>query len=115
MAEVSGNTAFEDARRALELAIFRRTNRVITMSEWTGKSPQDLGNGSAAWTQMLRNSEAILVQKEYKMPVDQVSTTEATGLLSKNLLSSVRFLSDRIVKRRQNRRAPITTVQGVVT
>ena len=98
--EVASSTAFEDARCALALSIKAKSVRRIASGEWNTKKPTDFGSKVAGWTAILCGAEEILIQMGYQMKTDQITTAEAPALLSEVLLSSVRFLHDRILVRR---------------
>ncbi len=97
---VAPSTAFEDARCALAWSIFNRAGRRVANNEWITTKPTDFEAEAAAWTQTLRKAEQLLTQMGHQMPGDQITTAEATALLGEVLLSSVRFLFDRILVRR---------------
>jgi hypothetical protein len=98
--KVPSSTAFEDARCALALSIKLKTVRQIASGEWNTKKPTDFGSNVAAWTAILREAEETLIQMGYQMKTDQITTAEASALLSEVLLFSVSFLHDRILVRR---------------
>lgn len=101
--KVASSTAFEDSRCALALSIYNRTGRRIASGEWITIKPTDFGSSVAAWTAILRDAEEILTQMGHQMPTDKITTAEASALVGEVLLSSVRFLHDRISVRRLRR------------
>ncbi|GAB3344924.1 hypothetical protein [Lysobacter tyrosinilyticus] len=92
---VGESTAFEDARRALRCAIWRRHGRRVEGSAWIsstpgGDPPGDLGCNKQAWTKTLRIAASTLRSWEYTLP--EVSLDDAESVLDENFNRSVRLL-----------------------
>lgn len=94
---VSKSTAFEDARRALQCAIWRRHTRRIEGSQWLtispgGSPPGELGCNKQAWTQTLRIAARTLRDWQYSLPEPSLDNGE--DMLDEPLNRSVRLLHD---------------------
>lgn len=92
---VSSSTAFEDARRALQCAIWQRQGKKIQGPQWItvtpgGAPPEDLGCSAQAWTATLRLAAEILEGWQYELPKPSVANGDA--MLDKSLNRSVRLL-----------------------
>lgn len=92
---VKESTAFEDARRALRCAVWKRHHRTVVGGEWISKSPGGdppggLGCNKQAWKKTLEIAVGTLRTWQYTLPV--MSLADAESVLDENFNRSVRLL-----------------------